>query len=569
MSNRVILISDFNIEILGRILENDEDAPSVDVELAPYGQVQQVLASPPSTEREPYDAAIVWTRPSGVNSAFSRLASRQTVSEVDLLFEVDEFADLVRRYKDSAKRIIVANWCAPDLMRGLGILDYLPGTGIAWALARMNLRLAEQLADEPDIYVIESERWLRVAGPRAYSAKSWFATKVPFTNLVFQEAAADIKAAVFTFMGRSKKLILVDLDNTLWGGIIGETGPEGIILGGHDTNGEAFVAFQEALKALTQRGVQLGIVSKNDESVALQGIGEHSAMVLRQADFAGWRINWEDKAANIVSLVEELNLGLDSVVFLDDNPAERGRVREALPDILVPDLPPDPALFAQTLMELRCFDVAQISKEDVDRVSMYRAERQRRTERANVSSTEDWLRSLDIRIEVERFSPVNEQRIVQLIGKTNQLNLSTRRLSVGEIRDWLAAPNRALWSFKVTDRFGDMGLTGIISVEVSNGIGRIVDFILSCRVMGRNVEEVMVHTAVQHAMEGGADKVQANFLPTERNRPCLDFWTKSGFAEIEENLFEWPGNQPYPYPSWIDVVAVSDTKVDLDATAQG
>src|SRR6185436_3816247 len=208
---------------------------------------------------------------------------------------------------------------------GLGILNLKPGIGPAYALMRMNARLAEAVDNAPAIHLLDAGRWVAQAGRSATSPKLWHLGKIAFGPDVFRQAAADIKAGLRGIGGQARKLVVLDLDDTLWGGIVGDLGWEGLNLGGHSPVGESFVAFQRALKRLINRGIVLALVSKNTEAIALEAIDRHPEMVLRRDDFVAWRINWEDKAQNIASLVSELNLGLESVVFIDDNPAERAR----------------------------------------------------------------------------------------------------------------------------------------------------------------------------------------------------------------------------------------------------
>lgn len=412
--------------------------------------------------------------------------------------------------------------------------------------------LAEKLEDSPSIYFLDSQRWLDEAGKTAYSPKLWYLAKTPFQPKVLAAAARDLKSAISAVLGCSRKLLVLDLDDTLWGGIVGDLGWENLRLGGHDHIGEAFLDFQRAIKCLRNRGILLAIASKNEETIALEALGKHPEMVLRAEDFAARRINWNDKAANIVELAEELNLGLQSVVFIDDNPVERARVREALPEVLVPEWPEDKTLFSSTLGELDCFDSAYVSSEDAARNEMYAAEAERKRARATISSAEEWLLSSQTVVKVEEFSEANRERIVQLLNKTNQMNLTTRRLSSQELQNWLNEGNRKLWAFRVSDRFGDSGLTGILSVEIKGASAQIVDFVLSCRVMGRNVERVMVACAAQYAAASGVQELQAEYLPTAKNKPCLAFWTSSGFTQ-QDNRFLWPLTKHYEFPAGIEI----------------
>jgi FkbH-like protein len=271
-------------------------------------------------------------------------------------------------------------------------------------------------------------------------------------------------------------------------------------------------------------------------------------MVLREEDFAGWRINWQDKARNIADLAKELNLGLQSVVFIDDNPVERGRVKEALPEVLVPEWPEDKHLYASTLLGLRCFDSGQLSAEDQQRTKMMRDQRQRQQNAPNLGSLEEWIESLQMQVKAELLSPNNLPRTAQLLNKTNQMNLSTRRLTEAELTAWVSAGQRELWVVNVTDRFGDSGLTGIVSIEAEGDTGRIVDYLLSCRVMGRNVEELLLHIAVYAARQRGLRTLQARLVPTAKNKPCLDFMLRSGFNQTGEHEFEWDLSREYPAP---------------------
>ena len=370
---------------------------------------------------------------------------------------------------------------------------------------------------------------------------------------MFKAAIPDIKAALRGVNGRAKKLLVVDLDDTLWGGIVGEVGVEGLVLGGHDRLGEAFLDFQRALKALVRRGVLLGIVSKNEEQVALSAINSHPEMVLGQADFAGWRIDWTDKAHHIASLAAELNLGLQDVVFIDDNRTERARVREALPEVLVPDWPADPSHYAATLEQMVCFDAPDRTWEDGARNQMYAEEKERHTDREAVGALDEWLHTLALQVSAERVNRTNVRRTIQLLNKTNQMNLSTRRLSEAELVEWVEQEGREAWVYRVEDRFGDSGLTGILSLQAVSGGGRVVDFVLSCRVMGRGVEETLLHHAVARAQVLGWEELLVEYLPTEKNKPCLDLMSLAlQPLKGDLQLFHWPIASEFPLPGHVE-----------------
>jgi FkbH-like protein len=271
--------------------------------------------------------------------------------------------------------------------------------------------------------------------------------------------------------GAARRILILDLDDVLWGGIVGESGWEGLKLGGHDHLGEAFVDFQRALKGLTRRGIQLAIVSKNDESAALEAIDRHPEMQLRRDDFAGWRINWKDKAENVLELLADVGLGAESAVFVDNSAVERGRVASAIPAVLVPDWPEDPAKFHEALASLRCFDVPTVTPEDRSRTAMYASERDRKNHLSAAGSLAEWLESLAVSVTVEPLSDANLDRASQLFNKTNQMNLTTRRLSNSELAQWARGGNRELLTFRVADRFGDSGLTGMVGLPVRRCTG--------------------------------------------------------------------------------------------------
>ncbi len=557
--DQLTLISDVNISILGRYLSNMEELSGVQVNTAPFGQIFQTLLAS-DTDDTKKSVVLVWTHPEFVLETYRDVFFYKSVDHGLVLDELDQYIDAIRVKASRVKYLLHPSWIVPPGERGYGMLDYTKGLGLSHLVARLNLSICDRLANLSNVHILNAEHWIRAGGIGSAPEKMWFASKVRYSNAVYQSAAKDIEAALQGLAGKARKLLLLDLDNTLWGGVVGETGWPGIRLGGHDHIGEAFVYFQQRLKALTEKGVQLGIVSKNDESVALEAIDRHPEMQLRRGDFADWRINWLDKAKNIIDLVDGLRLGLDSVVFVDDNITERARVREALGDkVLVPDWPNDPTVFGKTVSELTCFDTPSLSAEDRDRAKIYANERQRRVSRKEIDSLDDWLASLKMTVTLESLNQSNLPRAAQLLNKTNQMNMRTRRLSEDELKEWAAGENRSLWTFRLSDRFGDSGLCSIISVEIAQNVAHIVDFVMSCRVMGRKLENVMIHLVVEHAKQiKNLKEILAEYIETERNRPCLEYWRSSGFEEREENRFFWDAAREYPMPDFIRLIETKE-----------
>ncbi|MBF0448249.1 MAG: HAD-IIIC family phosphatase [Magnetococcales bacterium] len=553
-SSEFLLISDFNMEILAGYLRNHPEKKIGSVRTAPFGQFMQILSGN-MDYTDNHSTALVWTRPESVSNNYRQAKEFVQVPVKTVLEEVDHFADILTNYAQSVKTLFVSTWVTPRSASGYGMLDMRDGVGLKNLLMQMNLRLAEKLSLISNIYILDADRWFSGLDESCFEVKMWYLSKVPFGNSVFKEAADDVVSALTGLYGESRKLIVLDLDDTLWGGIVGDDGWDKLRLGGHDGVGEAFVDFQHGLKNLTRKGILLAIVSKNTESIAIEAIEKHPEMVLKLNDFAGWRINWNDKAVNIADLTQELNLGLQSVVFIDDNPVERARVRDEFPEVIVPEWPKNKMAYRSTLDALKCFNLPSLSAEDSGRTQMYVAERKRRQTRKSVKSLDDWLETLAVSVTIEPLDVSNQQRCTQLLNKTNQMNLTTRRLTEEQLVEWSQGSGRIIHLFSVSDKFGDSGLTGIASMEITNGIATVVDFILSCRVMGKKIEHTMTAQLLETAKKAGAKRMIVNYIKTAKNAPCLAFWKQSGFenAKHHVNRFEWNIAHPYQSPKCVRV----------------
>jgi FkbH-like protein len=397
-------------------------------------------------------------------------------------------------------------------------------------LAKANLILAEKLAARENIVLLDTGYWQASLGRPAHDPRMFAVAKILYSQPLLEKAAVEIKAVLRGLLGQSRKVIVCDLDNTLWGGIIGEDGPQNIKLGAPDPVGECFHTFQAALKGLRSRGILLTICSKNDEDFVLSAIDEHPAMVLRRSDFVAWRINWKEKAENLLSLAEELNVGLDSFVFLDDTPQERDQVRRVLPQVYTPDLPASPSQFAPFVSSLNCFETANLGKEDFERTDMYQAERTRKVVLDMSSDMENWLSSLEIKVHAAPLRRDSLPRAAQLLNKTNQFNLSLRRMDEKSFWEWAGEPCNSAYTFHVSDRFGDFGLAGLVSLSLSGTDARIVDFVMSCRVMGKKVEEALLDYVLLRAQAAGADRITAPPVDGPRNEPARVFFTAKFYS---------------------------------------
>ena len=522
MRQRGIILSDFTGDPLARALARDSGVISLDVVVGPFDQVVGILSDPgaPCWQPRP-DFAVVWTRPERISPAFAALLEGQTVDLATLDAEVASFAARLVTTAELAGLVVVPAWTLSASRRGSGAGE-MALSGAAYALARMNCRLAEAVADATHVRLLDAARWFAMTGTAAETPKAWYLGKIPFGAALFDVAANDIRATLAAALGRTRKLIVLDLDDTLWGGTVGEDGIGNLRLGAPDPVGEALVDFQAGLRRLARRGILLALVSKNTESVALDAIDRHPAMLLRRDAFAAWRIDWQDKAANVASLAAELGLGLDATVFIDNDPAERARVATALPQVFVPDWPDNKLLYRQALDALDCFDAGPPTREDRARGDAYRVEAQRRATAAAYASRDDWLASLDLSVTAAPLGVANAKRAVQLLNKTNQMNLRTRRVLQADFVAWAARPGVAVIAFDVADRFGDYGLTALASVAVEGRAAMLVDYVLSCRVLGRGVEQAVLAAVADAAEALGAVKLTIELVPTDRNQPCAE-----------------------------------------------
>jgi len=387
-----------------------------------------------------------------------------------------------------------------------------------------------------------------------HSADLWYLTKTLWHKTVYERLAEVTCVIIHQLKGGAVKLVVSDLDDTLWGGIVGDDGWEHLALGGHNAIGEAFSDVQEILLNWKSRGVLLAVVSKNEEQTALEAIKKHPEMKIKEQDLVGWKINWKDKAENIAALAKELNIGLQHILFLDDNPAERERVRLALPEVYVPDLPSNKLevpYFLKQLSQLPLLN--RISEEDKQRAELYRQEQARKQDCALHGSMEDWIRSLEMKITFRPLTTDNLMRATQLLNKTNQMNLRTRRMGEQELLRWAQEKGNEFYTVSVEDKFGSAGLTGLLGMRKESESLILEDFVLSCRVMGRQVEACMITFAIKTAAKQGLKKIIAELIPTAKNNPCKELFNRL-CDDCNELTFTWEVGDKHSYPEGIKIV---------------
>ena len=517
--NRVLFISDFTIDNLSNLFKKGPIQEEYEILDNPQGSVISNLLN---LDFEKINFCVVWTQPESIIPEFNHVTEMKDTSTELLYKSVDHYTNLLKKTAKKVGILIVPIWTNNPYQRGLGIND-LKEYGLSRKIMEMNHRLINNLNDESNIFLLDTNRWLNMVGSKSYSPKLWYRSKVLFNAEFFKKAYKEILSVFNAVKGKSKKILFLDLDNTLWGGILGDDGIDNLSLGGHDELGEAYVDFQNSLLSLKRRGIILAIVSKNNENIALHAIENHPAMILKKDDFSSWRINWEDKAKNIIEILNELNLGSHSAVFLDDSPTERLRVKQAIPEVYVPDLPINPMLYNNFLNNLDCFDSIEETYEDSMRAEMYQQESQRKIIMEELSTISEWIDSLNIKIMISTLNKTNLKRAGQLLNKTNQMNLATRRVVENDFMKFSEDHAVKVLTLNVKDQFGDYGLTGILSLQIKGLILEVKDYVLSCRVLGRSVEESMIHISYTHALKCKAKEIHFPFIKTEKNNPCFLF----------------------------------------------
>ena len=430
--------------------------------------------------------------------------------------------------------VLQSNFALP-YERFFGNFDHKVAESFYSTVGALNSRIAENARQRGSVLINDVEGVASWLGRRYwFEERFWDSAKYFCALECLPYVANNIVEIVIASLGRVTKCVVVDLDNTLWGGVIGDDGLDGIQINAHG-DGEAFYRLQLYLRKLRDRGVLLAVCSKNQMETALLPFEKHSEMVLKRDDFALFVANWNDKADNIRHIRETLNIGFDSMVFLDDNPFERNLVRELIPGIVVPELPEDPADYVRAISELNLFETTSFSSEDSKRTELYRAEAERRESQAGFASVEEFLQSLNMRMTVAKFDSFNLPRISQLMQRSNQFNLTTRRLSEIECKA-LMEDNRWLPLYaKLADRLSDHGLISVVTLEAREEELAIRDWLMSCRVLVRGVEGFMMNLVVEHAKKLGLSSITAEYIPTAKNGMVKDFFMQFGFAKVGED----------------------------------
>jgi FkbH-like protein len=444
---------------------------------------------------------------------------------------VARFTRLWAGFRDRSQATLIQGTYVRPAQRAYGHYDLMVPSSLGAATLAINQGLAEAARHSLGVLMLDLDFLAGEQGRAAwFDERMWSLAKLPCRLDRLPALAGALLDVVFAAAGRVVKCVVLDCDNTLWGGVIGDDGLGGIALGGFD-EGEAFVAFQHFLLALRRRGVILAVVSKNDDANARLPFRDHPDMVLREADIAVFLANWDNKADNIRRVRDTLNIGFDTMVFLDDNPFERELVRQHLPQVIVPDLPEDPADYLPALARLNLFETASFSAADQDRAGQYHDEAQRTAARETFTDIGDYLRSLGMVARLDRFSPQTLPRIAQLIQRSNQFNLMTRRHGEAACAHFMAdSDGHAPFTISLSDRFGDYGLICVAVLAVSGEDLVIDEFLMSCRVLKRGVEQLAMNAIFAYAAGRGLRRVTGCWRPSGKNAMVERFYADFGFA---------------------------------------
>jgi FkbH-like protein len=463
-------------------------------------------------------------------SGFPELLEAEVEVEQRARREMARYESLWEKIHRGLGALIIQNNFDLPRLRPLGNLDASVSFGRVNFVMRLNAEFAKYARNHSRFFINDILYLSSQVGQAAWFRNSyWYNFHMALSPTATVSLAHNVAGIVKSAYGKSKKCLVLDLDNTLWGGVIGDDGVQNLILGRDHPVGEAFLDFQRYVKGLQRRGVILAVCSKNDAENAKEGFS-HPDSVLRLEDFSAFRANWDAKPENIRAIAIELNIGLDSIVFVDDNPAERSFVAEQLPEVAVPNVGTDVSGFAEVIEHEQYFEVDKVVQDDLNRSAYYSSNAERSAGQAKFSDYGDFLSSLEMTAEIGPFVPVYLERITQLINKTNQFNLTTRRYTSGEVVAISQDPAFITLYGRLADRFGDNGLVSVLIGQVFNETVQIDLWLMSCRVLKREMEFAMFDALIERCQVRGIRKIVGIYIPSKKNRIVAGHYASLGFS---------------------------------------
>jgi FkbH-like protein len=421
--------------------------------------------------------------------------------------------------------------CPPDLL--FGSLDVRLEQTQRSRIDRFNRDMVDAIRESSDVVFDVAGLANSIGGQHWFDSPQWFMAKLPFAQRYVPIYADWCARLIGALAGKSRKCLVLDLDNTLWGGVIGDDGIENIVLGQGSAAGEAFLAIQQMALDLRERGIMLAVSSKNEDRIARAVFQTHPEMLLKEDHISVFQANWSDKASNLEAIAEALNIGLDSLVFVDDNPVERRQVRQALPQVAVPELGEDPALYPRYVMGAGYFEAIAFLDADRRRVEQYQANAKRAALQSNARDLNSFLASLEMVMTSGPFDKAGRSRITQLINKSNQFNLTARRYTEADVEQVGSDPHALTFQVRLADSFGDNGMISVIIARDTGGAWEIDTWLMSCRVLGRGVEQAVLNELVAQVRHAGASRLVGVYRPTDRNEMVAEHYRKLGFDHVE------------------------------------
>jgi FkbH-like protein len=448
--------------------------------------------------------------------------------------------------------MIISNLNIPTAS-SYGISEQKSDYGLSDMIQQFNSILNLNYKNSEHVAILDFNSFVSKHGEdNIFDPRQYFFGDIRISIKFLPHYGEEIMKFLISFLGLTKKCLVLDLDNTLWGGIAGEDGFNGIKLG-PEPPGNVFVEFQKSILSLHQRGIILAINSKNNFDDAIQIIRKHPYMILNETHFSSIKINWNDKVSNMKQIAEELNIGLDSIVFLDDDKVNQEFVKSMLPDVFVPELPEEPSMYSKYLQNLIQFSILKITNEDKQRGKMYAQQKIRNELKISSPDLTTFLKKLNLKISIKKVDSFSLPRISQLILKTNQFNLTTKRYQESEINLMVNDPNFFMGYVNVKDKFGDNGITGVFIIKKESEKIWIIDtFLLSCRVMGRDIEKGMFVYIVNEAKKHNIDQIKSKFIPTQKNKPIENFLPNCNFKK-EGDYWIYMIESKLPFPEFLEV----------------
>lgn len=540
---RVALLSNYTITGLDACMKTQAYLHDIGVDCytGAYGQWQQEILTN-ALQADQQEMIVLLLDLWGVDQHIAYAGHAMDVHELQGYMQgmLDELIEIVEHLKGQTRaKIVLANAPVPwNTVAGISDTKHLQS--IARALQATNRALVDYAQEDRQLMIFDFDRWLGYIGKgQHWYTKYQFLGDMRLAPDAFVPLARELVSYLIPLKAKTKKCLVLDLDNTLWGGVIGEDGLAGIALN-PTGRGQQFYEFQRLIKGLKDRGIILAINSKNNEEDALEVFRSHPHSVLKEDDFAAFRINWQQKAQNIVELAEELNIGTDSMVFVDDDYMNRTLVREVLPEVDVIDLPKDTSEYVNALLSYKGFSTFELTAEDRKRADMYVDQRKRKDFEKTSINMETFLAGLNLEVTMYVLRDDLLPRVAQLTQKTNQFNLTTRRYQEADI-ERMVADGAKIWAIDVKDRFGSYGVTGVVIVKDNPEYWEIDTFLMSCRVLGKHVERqfLLAVMAELHSIE--RKPVHATYVPTKKNAQTATFYEELGFDLLadEDGTTRW------------------------------